>query len=248
MFTNRIELRSYPIESCSHAHDFAQLVLPVSGSMELEVGHYSRVINNDVGVYIEPNERHCFAGSQKNLFLVIDVTDKSPLSSEIFKSNILNLSLSTKKLIEFTHQYLVEYKRDFFTESLINPLLLHLAANSFSPEPDLIVMKAKHWINSHFTDSVNLGRVARECCLSISQLQRRFKQALGCGMAEYWRIKKIQHAQSLLTQRNISIEAIAYKIGYENLSAFSRRFSQIVGMSPSQWRKKSVNCTENAAN
>ena len=105
MLTNRIDLRSYHTESCSHEHDFAQLVLPVSGSMELEVGHYAGVVNDDIGVYIAPNEQHCFAGSQKNLFLVIDDTNTEHLGDERSKSNIHNLTASTKKFIQFTHYY-----------------------------------------------------------------------------------------------------------------------------------------------
>jgi AraC-like DNA-binding protein len=240
LLTNRVDLRSYHTEICSHAHDFAQLVLPVSGSMELEVGHYSGVVNNGIGVYIAPHEQHCFAGSQKNLFLVIDVTTTNPLCDERSKSNILNLTQSTKKFIQFTHHYLTHNERDFFTDSLINQLLLHFAANSFLPEPDPAVIKAKYWIDVHFATSVDISSVAKHCHLSISQLQRRFKQVIGCSLAEYWRMKKLQYAKRLLSQKHCSIESIAFEVGYENLPAFSRRFSTVFGESPSQWRTKAL--------
>lgn len=240
LFTNRIDLRSYHTESCSHAHDFAQLVLPLVGSMELEVGHYSGVVNDDIGVYIAPNEQHCFAGSQKNLFLVIDVTTRNHLREESFVSNIFNLTASTKKLIQFTHHYLAHNERDFLIDSLINQLVCQFAANSFLPEPDQAVLKAKNWIDFYFSDSVDVSKVAQHCYLSVSQLQRRFKKALGCGIAEYWRMRKLHQAKRLLSQRNFSIEAIAFKVGYENLPAFSRRFSKIFGESPSQWRSKAL--------
>lgn len=71
LLTSHMELRSYNIESCSHTHEFAQLVLPVTGSMEIEMGHHADLINDHFGVYIAPNDRHCFSGSQNNLFLVI---------------------------------------------------------------------------------------------------------------------------------------------------------------------------------
>jgi AraC-like DNA-binding protein len=237
--TNCIELRSYHNDSRSHTHDFAQLVLPILGSMELEVGHYSGIVNNDIGVYIAPNEQHCFAGSKKNLFLVIDVNaghffDGCP------KSNTLALTTNTKKFIQFTQHYLVHNERDFFTDSLINQLLFHFAANSLSPEPDPVVMKAKHWIDVHFATSVDVNRVAKYCHLSISQLQRRFKQAIGCSLAEYWRMNKLHHAKKLLAQKNYSIEAIAFEVVYENLPAFTRRFSKVFDESPSQWRTKAL--------
>lgn len=208
--------------------------------MELEAGCYSGIINDDMGVYIAPNERHCFSGSQKNLFLVIDAPSTSYLCDERSKSNTLNLTTSTKKFIQFTHYYLIHNERDFFTDSLINQLLLHFAVDSFSPEPDSVVMKAKHWIDAHFTVAVDVNKVAKHCHLSISQLQRRFKQVTGCSLAEYWRLTKLHHAKRLLTQKNCSIEAIAFEVGYENLPAFSRSFSKIFGESPSQWRIKAL--------
>lgn len=236
--TNHIDLRSYHTDNCSHTHDFAQLVLPISGSMELEVGHYTTVVNDDIGIYIAPNEEHCFAGSQKNLFLVIDVLNQNYLQG--FDSTILNLTSSTKKLIHFAGHYLTHDKRDFFTDSLINQLLFCFTTNSFPPSPDPVVIKAKQWIDMNFAVAINVDRVATHCHLSVSQLQRRFKQALNSSVADYWRMQKLLHAKSLLSQRHSSIEAIAFEVGYENLPAFSRRFSKVFGESPSQWRMKAL--------
>jgi AraC-like DNA-binding protein len=207
--------------------------------MELEVGSYFGLMNTERGVYIAPNDRHCFAGSEHNLFLVIDLV-KSTSSDEGLKSNILNLSPSTKKLIQFTHDYLMHDERDAFTESLIQPLLCHVAAHSLAPDLDSVVMNAKHWIDNNCTDSIDVSKVARHCHLSISQLQRRFKRVVGCGIAEFWALKKLNHAKLLLTHSFASIESIAFQVGYEHLSAFSRRFSQAFGASPSQWRKKAL--------
>ncbi len=243
MITNRIDLRSYHTESCSHSHDFAQLVLPLAGSMELEAGHYSGVVDNQVGVFIAPNERHCFAGSQKNLFLVVDVTTQNHLFKDR-SSHAFNLTTSIKKLLHFTHHYLVANEGDFFTDSLMNQLLIHFATKSFSPKRDPLVIKAKNWIDIYFADAVDVGKVAQHCHLSVSQLQRRFKPVIGCGMAEYWRLKKLHHAKQLLSSTNYSIETIAFAVGYENLPAFSRRFSKVFGESPSQWRIKALSANK----
>lgn len=232
--TNSFDLRSYHTESCSHTHDFAQLVLPVYGSMELEAGHYLGVVDEDVGIYIAPNEKHCFAGSEKNLFLVIDIT--SHCSDKCSSSNIINLDTTTKQLIHFTTHYLTHNKRDFCSDASINQLLLHFAASAFSAEPDVIVLKAKQWIEANFSSSVDISKVAQHCYLSVSQLQRRFKQATGSSLAEYWRMTKLQRAKQLLSHKNCYIEAIAFEVGYENLSAFSRSFSKRFGESPCQWK------------
>ncbi|WP_454780727.1 helix-turn-helix domain-containing protein [Legionella sp. WA2022007384] len=234
-----MELRSYHTESCSHSHDFAQWVLPLSGSMELEAGYYSGVVDNHVGVFIAPNERHCFAGSRENLFLVIDVPTQNHLLEER-GSHAFDLTANIKKLIYFTHHYLADHEGDIFADSLINQLLIHFATKSCSPELDHVAIKAKNWIDLNFANPVDVSNVAQYCYLSVSQLQRRFKLALGCSMGEYWRFKKLHHAQKLLSSKDCSIEAIALAVGYENVSAFSRRFSNVFGDSPSQWRIKAL--------
>ena len=240
MLANRIDLRSYHSENCSHTHEYAQLVLPLLGSMELEVGHYSGVVDENIGVYIAPNEHHCFAGSQHNLFLVIDLMERNYLVQSDLTPHAFNVTASTKKLLHFTHHYLTHNERDFVTDSLINQLLCHVTAKSGMSQLDRAVMNAKDWIDRHCAEPVSVERVARHCHLSVSQLQRRFKSNMGCGIAEYWRMKKLHQAKSLLAISTLPIEAIAFDLGYENLSAFSRRFSKVFGEPPSQWRNKQL--------
>lgn len=205
--------------------------------MELQAGHFSGIVNQDVGVFIAPKERHCFAGSQNNLFLVVDVAARKVPHNN---SHAFNLTPSLKKLIQFTHFYLAADDGDLFTESLINPLLVHLATKSFAPKLDQVVIKAKNWIDFYFAEAVNVSHVAKHCHLSVSQLQRRFKQTLGYSIAEYWRLKKLMQAKQLLLSKNSSIEAVALAVGYENVPAFSRRFSKVYGESPFQWKTKAL--------
>lgn len=236
-----MELRSYQRECCSHAHDFAQLVLPISGSMEFEMEPHSSVVHDNTGVYIAPNKRHCYAGSHDNLFLIVDIVAEDDFLSKMAIPPVFNLTTSAKSFIHFAHDYLIQDERDFYTDFLVNQLLLHLSSQKFLTEPDQKIMQAKNWINAHLAAPIDVDRVARHCHLSVSQLQRRFKQGAGYGLAEYWRMKKLQQAKCLLSLGRYSIEEIAFEIGYEHLSAFSRRFRQVFGESPSQWRNKALN-------
>jgi|SRR3990167_1224907 len=235
-----MELRSYHIENCSHTHEFAQLVLPVTGSMEIEIGHHADLINDHVGVYIAPNDRHCFSGSHKNLFLVVDVAIEDNFLSKKSSSHIFNVTKNVKSFIHFAHAYLANNDRDFYTDSLINQLMLNLSSKKALSELDQKVVEAKKWMNRYFAAPVDVDRVAWHCHLSSSQLQRRFKEDTGYSIAEYWRMKKMQHAKYLLSFSCPSIEEIAFEMGYENMSAFSRRFSQVFGISPSQWRNEAL--------
>lgn len=236
MENNHLNLRSYQTDVCRHEHDFAQLVLPVQGTLELEICGRMNIVNQNIGAYIPPGDIHCFSGSPTNLFLVMDL-----YQPEIhLPSNTIHLTSSAQKLIQFTHHYIKYHEKDLIAEALINQLLLHFTATPITTSLDPYVFKAKTWIDAHFKEPVNLSRITQYCYLSLSQLQRRFKKSLGYTLAEYWRFKKIQHAKVLLVETHLSIAAIAFTVGYENLPAFSRRFQKISGLSPKEWRTETI--------
>lgn len=232
----QIELRSYDTERCRHSHDYAQLVLPIIGTMSIEIGNREGVVNMETAAFIPSGEQHCFAGSHDNLFAVIDLPQHTTALNSGSLSHFFNLTATTKKFLEFTHYYLIENAINYTSDSLIQDLLLNLISQPLLLEHDRFVTLTKNWINLYFACPIDIVKLAQLCHLSASQLQRRFKRSTGYSIAEYWRSKRLEQAKRLLSEENRSIEAIAFKIGYENASAFSRCFQKSFGVSPSQWR------------
>ncbi|CEG56928.1 AraC family transcriptional regulator [Legionella fallonii] len=238
MFSSHIELRSYHTEQTSHSHEYAQLVLPVKGVLELEIGSSAGIIDAEKAAFVATGTRHSFSGSQDNLFVVVDFSQ--PDSPAINMPSFITLTPVTKQFLQFAHYYLLHGVNDLSSHRLINSLLLNLLSHPILSNQDLLVLKAKNWIDLHFSTSVNLEQLAQHCHLSISQLQRRFKKNTGTGLAEYWRQKKLEHAKLLLSTTSHTITSIAFAIGYENVPAFSRRFHAVLGMYPSEWREMAL--------
>lgn len=234
----QIELRSYHIEQCSHSHDYAQLVLPVKGILELEIGNSSGIISSETGAFITSGEQHSFAGSEDNLFVVIDLSEKYFPTTSL--PSFLSLNLVTKKFLKFTHYYLINGVNDSFSYSLINNLLFNLLHQPVLSNQDAFVLKARNWIDLQFAEPINIVKLAQQCHLSVSQLQRRFKKNTGYRLAEYWRHKRLDHAKFLLSTSFLTIESIAFAVGYEHVSAFSRSFNNSFGHYPSQWREMTL--------
>lgn len=235
--SSHLSLRSYQTEIASHNHDFAQLVLPIRGTMELKTGCHSGMVSTNTAAFIAPYERHCFAASQENLFLVVDIKTPNLLSHATLIPSFLTLNPTTKKFLSFAQSYLLQEEHDFFSDYLIQNLLFKLLGQPLVGIEDRCVLKAQAWIEQHFAMPIDINKLSQLCNLSNSQLQRRFKRSTGQGLAEYWRSKRMLKAQQLLASEDLSIENIAYEVGYENLPAFSRRFSQTFAMTPSQWRE-----------
>ncbi len=234
MFFPQIELRSYHTEQASHHHSHAQLVLPVRGSLELQIGNKADIINAQTGAFVASGEHHSFSGSEDNLFVVVDFNQEdSPIS---IMPSFIAINPVTKQFLQFAHYYLLNGNNDLLSHTLINNLLLNLLSQPILSSLDLSVLKAKNWIDLYFSTPINLDQLSQHCHLSTSQLQRRFKKNTGLGLAEYWRHKKLTHAKFLLSTTSRTISSIALAVGYENLPAFSRRFHTVFGMYPSEWR------------
>lgn len=66
-------VRSYAASAETHVHDFHQVVLPLAGCLEMEIGGRGGRAVGRMGGFVSPGERHAFAASARNRFLVLDL-------------------------------------------------------------------------------------------------------------------------------------------------------------------------------
>ena len=231
-----MELRSYSHESVAHSHDYNQWVLPISGDLEIEIGNRANRVSSNRGAFIHSHETHCFASADTNQFLVLDVMPSDGWIMNMDLPSFWELTPALGKYLQFAKDYLEQHKNDPASNALIKDLLLKLLSQNFLSQFDPRILAAKNWIDTHFAAPIDIKSIARHSHFSVSQLQRRFRRALGQGVGQYWRRLRLQQAQLLLKTQTGPIERIAHQVGYESLAAFSRSFTRCFGVSPSQWR------------
>ncbi|MGE0533243.1 MAG: helix-turn-helix domain-containing protein, partial [Hyphomonadaceae bacterium] len=90
-------------------------------------------------------------------------------------------------------------------------------------------------IRRRFAEPIRVEKLAQLAKISRSQLERDFIRLFGVTPREFLNKARIEHALSLM-QTDAKIAEIAYRCGYTDQSAFSRRFRLAVGMSPRQYR------------
>jgi AraC-like DNA-binding protein len=81
--------------------------------------------------------------------------------------------------------------------------------------------------------------LALEFNLSESHLQHLFKQLTGLGLGRLLSEQRMQRAADLLGQTNMRIKEIAYTVGYEHTSSFTRAFERYFRQAPRCYRAKS---------
>jgi AraC-like DNA-binding protein len=83
-----------------------------------------------------------------------------------------------------------------------------------------------------------LEALAHEVGLSRSALAERFTDFVGQPPAQYLTNWRMQLAASYLLDGTDNVAAVAERVGYESEAAFSRAFKKVVGVAPSQWRRR----------
>lgn len=101
-----------------------------------------------------------------------------------------------------------------------------------------IVSKSIDYVEEHYTEDINLTRVADFAGVSPSYLSSEFKKETGISFIDYMSVKRIQAAKEILETTNLPITDIAFQIGYKNVTHFNLVFKKFVGKSPSKFRKK----------
>ena len=101
---------------------------------------------------------------------------------------------------------------------------------------DPVLAPAMKAIHGHPGRRWTVEDLARETAVSRSSLDARFREVLGLSPIRYVNAWRMRVAQDLLATTEMTVAAIARRIGYESEEAFSRAFKQAHRQSPSVWR------------
>lgn len=92
------------------------------------------------------------------------------------------------------------------------------------------------YIEENFHLNVSLDEIARNAGLSVSSLQRHFKEAYGTTVVEYIRNRKLSFAKKLIEENNMPITEAALQVGYTTPSSFTTAFKRVYGYTPQKSR------------
>ena len=106
------------------------------------------------------------------------------------------------------------------------------------------VKAALEYIEAHYEEPIKLGDIAYEVNSSVSRLCHLFKEQMGVTVIDYLTNIRIGQAKKLLSTTDDNICTIYYKVGYNSQVYFSRKFKEIVGVSPLEFRAGNRKCKE----
>ncbi len=92
------------------------------------------------------------------------------------------------------------------------------------------------YINAHLADPIGREEAAKVAHLSVGAFSRFFKLRTGMNLPEYLNELRVGRACHLLADESLKVTDLALECGFPNLANFNRRFREITGMSPREYR------------
>ncbi|MGI5375282.1 helix-turn-helix transcriptional regulator [Streptomyces sp. CA-251387] len=102
-------------------------------------------------------------------------------------------------------------------------------------------------MDREYAQPLDVEALARGVHMSAGHLSREFKAAYGESPYGYLMTRRIERAMALLRRGDLSVTEVCFEVGCSSLGTFSTRFTELVGMSPSAYRRQVTEATDAAA-
>jgi AraC-like DNA-binding protein len=95
-------------------------------------------------------------------------------------------------------------------------------------------------IDREYTQPLDVEALARGAHMSAGHLSREFRLAYGESPYHYLMTRRIERAMALLRRGDLSVTEVCFAVGCSSLGTFSTRFTELVGLPPSAYRREAV--------
>lgn len=130
-----------------------------------------------------------------------------------------------------------DYSQMMRALNMICHVLGETAPVESEPLSNSIIQDVLSYINTHYTDQINVSDLARMFSVSSSYLSHEFTAFTNRSIYEYVLYRRIMLSRQQMLGDE-SLNTIAYQCGFNDYSNFLRSFTKIIGVSPSAYRKQ----------
>jgi len=174
---------------------------------ELEDNEVTNKRKPEAGLFFDDLTDELLNPISRLLKLLVSEKKNKEYISKLIKKEILSILLNEKSG-EILKQYVME--------------------GSISNQ----IVKVISRIKSDFSDALNMKDIADEFDMSESSLYHNFKKITALSPLQFQKKLRLEEAKNLLISKKIDISEVAFQVGYESSSQFSREYSRMFGMSP----------------
>lgn len=230
----QVHIRAYPSQEKPHQHDYHQLVLPCAGTMELRATEEG-CVTNSFAAFVRAGELHSFSAAASSQFIVLDI----PTNRDDFRLR----HVPTFFYIDPPLRSLLEYFRasktmeDWRKTAWFSLLLHHLVyPDGPAEDQDIILRRGLDFMRCNMASHLTAADIARAAGTSVSGLQRLMRDKMKTTPGACLSSMRLDKAEQLLAEANMSISEIAAITGYAEQSALNRALRRERSITPGQVR------------
>jgi AraC-like DNA-binding protein len=98
-------------------------------------------------------------------------------------------------------------------------------------------------IDREYAQPLDVEALARGAHMSAGHFSRQFRLAYGESPYSYLMTRRIERAMALLRVGGLSVTEVCFEVGCSSLGTFSTRFTELVGVPPSDYRRHQASAT-----
>ena len=250
-----------------HTHDFIEIVYVISGSATECVNDEIYEVKRGDLIFINYQSTHTFDPDKnfsyvnicfkpeivdslitpENAFALLQLTAFDELRKDNEGGMVSFSGAERDEIEELLKNMLSEYRskesfRRTVLESYMNILLVKILrktnAGPQSVEQSGAWQKIADYIDRNLGEELTLSALAQKCFYNPSYFSRVFKEHFNMSLTEYVNHRRVELAKTLLLKGELSVEEIAYRVGYSSKTSFYRAFMRVTGATPAEYKNK----------
>lgn len=218
---------------------YSGFIYMLDGECTLESGGGSLYLSKGSLIYLPAGSSHTLTLKSESIhFYRIDFTVTSEGELVLFSDFPIKIADAVNgKVLQIMDELKEECLHAGSTVVKTEKMCALFAALFLTPLPARFgkLAPALHYLEEHFTESVNCRALAALCFLSTAQFYNLFRAHVGTTPLGYRDRLLLQRAKALLETPNITVTEIADTLGFSDVAYFSNFFKKHEGISPSAY-------------
>lgn len=238
--------------SIPHAHHYAELFYIVGGDGQFRIEDKLYPVKANQLVIVNPNVIHTEVSYEAHpleyIVLGIEGLELSMTDTQESRFRILDyrsggdILTCLRHILQETQSAQAGYEAicQAYMEILILRLMrtIRFSVATGSPAVSNQCAAIRHYIDTHYKESLRLETLAQEAHLNKYYLAHAFREQYGMSPIHYMISRRIEESRYLLRETDMSMSQIARVLGFSSASYFSQSFRRSEGISPMEYRKQ----------
>lgn len=159
-----------------------------------------------------------------------------------YRSKTISLLKSIMDEVNFSDKpFSLTLAKAYVYEILVHLFRHSKSTTTQSKNENPIIQNVIEYVEKNYSDDLSIPGIAKKFNISESNLYRVFNQHTNMSINNYINFIRINKAETLLLETDLSITEVAFRCGFNDGNYFSTVFKKYNGNSPSNFKKRIKN-------